>query len=605
MTLNEIKRDVKLVDWLGRRTGQEAGGDGMLLCPFHQEKKRSFHVFLGRDGIWHWQDFHDNAKGTIIDLVAKLDGLDEKAACKKLLDEFGGPQLAAKVPSQEKIEREHIYRDREGVGVFKKVKYGPDSWGIFHAEKNGWVSGKGGHEFIPYNLDKFDVRTEVVIAEGEKDADLISSLGVVATSAPVGKGSWPDEITPYFKQFKRISFIYDVGNDEDVRKHAAKLHTAFPETEITIANLHSTVREFDISDYLSAFKPTDKRNALDLIIQESTVLYVKPPPLTLMLSDVEPRTVPWLWQNFIPLGRATLLSGDPGSAKTWFALDLAARLSRRLPWPDGSLGSGPAQTYYMTVEDDAHDTIRPRILSLGGDAAMIAIFNSEHPLHLNLSTPEGIQRLGSEIVKLGNVRLVVVDPMVDFSGNINPNASEEVRALLTPLINLAAKMNFALLIIGHLNKAQAMSAIYRAGGSTSGWLGKCRAAFMLFRDKDDKTLRHFIPIKANLAPIDPCQIEFKIITGRIEAKVSAEEVDPDEQLNPQPERRPREKEVAQKFLEGLFSTRTEIPATEIKEAARERSIASRTLDRAKEAGNYSSKKRKTPTGEEEWVWVKP
>jgi len=276
--LDEIKRDVNLIDYIRQRTSQPAGGGDMLLCPFHEEKTPSFHVFKGRDSIWHYQDFHDQAKGTIVDLVVKLDGLDDNAACKKLLEEFPGQRPAAKAPE---IEREHIYRDRDGAGVHKKVKHGPGSWKILHAEKEGWLPGKGDREFIPYNLDKFKNHTEIVVCEGEKDADLVTSLGVLATSAPTGKGNWPDEITPHFKQFKRVVFLYDVGNDEYVKKHAAKLHAAFPETEIAIAKLPSEKTEFDISDYLCQSTlelPANKKKALELIIQESKVLHGKPAP---------------------------------------------------------------------------------------------------------------------------------------------------------------------------------------------------------------------------------------------------------------------------------------------------------------------------------------
>lgn len=325
-------------------------------------------------------------------------------------------------------------------------------------------------------------------------------------------------------------------------------------------------------------------------------------PTTIILSNVESRIVPWLWKNFIPLGRGVLISGDPGSGKTWLTLDAAARLSRGLPWADGSPGGDPANTYYMTVEDDAHDTIRPRIDSLGGDPSRIAIYNSEHPLHVDLSTEEGRKRIENEIIKVGNVRLVVIDPILDFSGGVNPNAGEEVRALLTPLINMAARHDFALVMVGHLNKDQTMSAIYRAGGSTSGWLGKCRAAFMIFRDIDDKTLRHVIPIKANLAPVDPPQIEFRIINGQINARISEEEVNPEEHLNPQrkPGPTPERRSAAEVWLKEFFADRSEIPVTEIEAIAKMRGIKPATLRRAKRTLGIHG--RQTPDG---WVWMNP
>jgi len=327
-------------------------------------------------------------------------------------------------------------------------------------------------------------------------------------------------------------------------------------------------------------------------------------PTSLILSEVEPKCVPWLWPDYIPLGRATLISGDPGSAKTWFGLDLAARLSKGLRWPDGAPGGDPAKTYYLTVEDDLADTIRPRIDSLGGDPGMIAVYNSEHPLHMDLSQPGGIARLEKELVRIGDVRLVVIDPIIDFSGSSNPNAGEEVRALLTPLIRLASKLNFALVLVGHLNKAQALSAIYRAGGSTSGWLGKCRAAFMVFRDINEKALRHVIALKANLAPQDPRQLEFHIINGEVKIAVSKKDVDIDEQLTPKHGPVPRERADAAGWLDEYFGNRESVPATEIIAAAKEEGISESTLRRAKKAAQYRSRQIRESGGVAVWEWKK-
>jgi KaiC/GvpD/RAD55 family RecA-like ATPase len=328
-------------------------------------------------------------------------------------------------------------------------------------------------------------------------------------------------------------------------------------------------------------------------------------PTTLLLSEIRAQAVPWLWRNFIPRGRATLLSGDPGSAKTWFALDITARLSRGLQWADGTQGNGPANIYYMTVEDDARDTIRPRIDSLGGDPSRIAIYNSENPLHVDLSTEPGRQRIEREIVNVGNVKLVVIDPIADFSGDVNPNAAEDVRALLTPLIRMAARRDFALMMIGHLNKAQTMSAIYRAGGSTSGWLGKCRASFMIIRNKDERALRHVIAIKANLAPQDPPQLEFRINDGRLDIGISTHEIDPEDQLGVQqhgPD--PRERDEAVAWLEEFFMGKYELPATDIEEAARANGISESTLRRAKKQAGYRSLKRTESGGKALWVWAR-
>jgi hypothetical protein len=305
------------------------------------------------------------------------------------------------------------------------------------------------------------------------------------------------------------------------------------------------------------------------------------PPLTVFLSGVEPKPVEWLWPNFIPLARASMISGDPNVGKTWLALDIAARLSKGLAWPDGSPGPEAANVLYLTVEDNPHDTIRPRIDSLGGDPSKISIINPGYPDFISFAEQDGIKKLEQEILRIGNVRLVVLDPILDFSGGINPNAAEQVRAFLTPLIHIAEKLNLALVLIAHLNKAQSQSAIYRTGGSTSAWLGKCRAAFMIFRDSEEKKKRYISAIKSNLAQDDPPQLSFIPDSGRLLFEPVAEEINVDEQLNPQLRGQDGEKEEASFAVNWLHDALKDGPvdAKEIKQAARECGISETTLKR--------------------------
>jgi hypothetical protein len=125
---------------------------------------------------------------------------------------------------------------------------------------------------------------------------------------------------------------------------------------------------------------------------------------------------------------------------------------------------------------------------------------------------------------------------------------------------------------------------------------------MIFRDIDDKTLRHVIPIKANLAPVDPPQIEFRIINGQINARISEEEVNPEEHLNPQrkPGPTPERRSAAEVWLKEFFADRSEIPVTEIEAIAKMRGIKPATLRRAKRTLDIHG--RQTPDG---WVWMNP
>lgn len=329
-------------------------------------------------------------------------------------------------------------------------------------------------------------------------------------------------------------------------------------------------------------------------------------PLLTTLSEIPPVPVDWLWENFIPIGAATLISGDPDAGKTWFMLDTAARVSRGTKWIDGSDVGTPGNVIYLTVEDEAGNTIHPRIITLGGDPDHMKVLTPNLPIYLDLAKPGGLESLENSIVEFGNVRLLVLDPVADFSGRTNANANDEVRKLLTPLIDMAARLRFALVLVGHLNKTIAKQ-MYKAAGSAGGWVGKCRAAFTVLKDPngDDDDMRFFAVVKNNLATKRPPLIEFKItVKDGWSARVSKSAVNVDAALNSQLGRKPRERASTLEWLKELFDGRDNIPAAEIIDKAHERGTSTKTLQRAKKDGKYGSEKQKTPEGIWVAVWTK-
>lgn len=254
MTLGEIKSNVDLPAYARERYGLNSDSRGRGSCPFHPpDNNASFSFFKGQDGVWRWKCHHDGSGGTIVDLAARMDGISDKEAIDRLMNEHRPEQAPRAKPE---VIREHVYCDGDGKAVFRKTKLRVGSktdWRLDHNDAGAWRPGKNGRELIPYRLDLFKNFDSAIIAEGEKDADTINGLGLdlFATSAPTGCSSWPDSITPYFGRFKEVAFLYDVGNDSHVEKHAAKLSAAFPDMSIKIAKVPGIEREFDITDYLA------------------------------------------------------------------------------------------------------------------------------------------------------------------------------------------------------------------------------------------------------------------------------------------------------------------------------------------------------------------
>ena len=430
------------------------------LCPFHPDKNTlSFSVYQNGDGAFVWKCHGCGASGDVIAFVQRFDGVDFKTAAIKVSEWARVPEVREKPAVAKKADapapgpatavrktppglfvEAYSYTDAQGRDLYQVHRFKDPK--TFRPDRKVPADQR-----VLYHLPEVMASGRVWIFEGEKDADNARKLGLTATCWAFGVTAWRPQYAEALAQ-KDCCVCLDQGYRTEAEKAAGDIVKVA--RSVKIIELPGLVKDQDISDWIElhdAQAPEDLRAELERIAAEASHYGEEFPeaqpadaenvaadpdaPMTLMLSDVEAKEVPWLWPGYIPLGRATLISGDPGSAKTWFLLNLAARLSKGQEWPDGTPGFRPAQTYYITVEDDLNDTIRPRIDSLGGDPAMVAAFNSEVPLHLNLADPEGLKRLEAEIVRLGNVRLVVPDPIIDFSGETNPNPAEEVRALLT------------------------------------------------------------------------------------------------------------------------------------------------------------------------------
>jgi len=87
------------------------------------------------------------------------------------------------------------------------------------------------------------------------------------------------------------------------------------------------------------------------------------PPLIITMDQIKAEKVDWLWANRVPIGRITLLDGDPGSGKSTLSLEIASAVSKGAALPFGERPRAPANVLLMSCEDAATlyvlDWIRP------------------------------------------------------------------------------------------------------------------------------------------------------------------------------------------------------------------------------------------------------
>lgn len=234
------------------------------------------------------------------------------------------------------------------------------------------------------------------------------------------------------------------------------------------------------------------------------------------LSEVEPEEVRWLWPGRIPLGKLTILDGDPGTGKTTLALDLAARVSRGSPMPDGAKPDydGPQGVVILTAEDGLADTIRPRLDAADADVEQIT---SPGVIHEEdggerLPTVEDKEAIRTAIQEV-SAALVVLDPLAAYLGaEVDSHRDASVRGALRGLAQVAEETATAVLAIRHLNKAQDLKAMYRGGGSIA-FTASARSVLLAAPHPDDPNGDQGVlaSIKCNLAPPQE-SLEYRSVT---------------------------------------------------------------------------------------------
>jgi len=203
-----------------------------------------------------------------------------------------------------------------------------------------------------------------------------------------------------------------------------------------------------------------------------------------------------------------LIEGDPATAKSTLTLDLAARLTQGVAWPDGKPGLRPSSVLLLSAEDGWGDTIRPRLEAAGADLERcLCVANreveGEHGSILRpVVLPDDIGWI-ARLIERSGAAMVVVDVLAAYlSDRVDSHRDQSVRRLLAVLAAAADRTGAAVVLIRHHNKAHGIPALYRGGGSI-GIIGAARAAYTVVRDPDEDAHRLMATVKSNLAPEAP------------------------------------------------------------------------------------------------------
>lgn len=222
------------------------------------------------------------------------------------------------------------------------------------------------------------------------------------------------------------------------------------------------------------------------------------------LADVASVPVSWLWTQRMALGKINLIAGQPGLGKSQITALLAAVVSTRGDWPDGSaapLGS----VVFICCEDDAADTIVPRLDAAGADRGRIHLLDwvilsdkQPEPQQCLFDLGRDIEALRALAKTIGDVKLIVIDPISAYLGRLDSHKNSDVRSALAPLQTLAVEIGAAVVLVSHLNKGAADGAAVSRVSGSGAFVAACRSAWFVAKHPQDETRRIFTPLKNNI-----------------------------------------------------------------------------------------------------------
>ena len=330
---------------------------------------------------------------------------------------------------------------------------------------------------------------------------------------------------------------------------------------------------------------------------KSTVL--KEPPKKdsvkiIRMSDVELTPVEWLWKPYLPFGKLSVLQGNPGEGKTYFAMHLAAACTNGKLLPNMERME-PFNVIYQTAEDGLGDTVKPRLIEAGADLDRVLVIDDSE-VQLTLSD----ERIEKAIIE-NNAKLVIIDPIQAYLGaDVDMNRANEVRPIFMRLGQVAQRTGCAILLIGHLNKAAGMQSLQRGLGSID-IAAAVRSVMFIGKLKHDPTMRILTHEKSSLAP-PGVSLAFSLGDEGGFRWVGEYDITADEMLSGIEPQRETKTQQAKGLICTLLAGGKRVYSEDIDKAALERGIPGRTVrDAKRELGD--ALKSKIVEGRKKVFWM--
>lgn len=261
----------------------------------------------------------------------------------------------------------------------------------------------------------------------------------------------------------------------------------------------------------------------------------------------------------------------------------------------------------------------PRLMAVGANLDRVhlvsAVLQEDGKGRRTFNLQADLDLLEEEIRKIGDVALIIIDPISSYMGKTDSHKNAEVRGALEPLSEMAARLNVAILSITHFSKSgsgNSSKALHRFIGSIA-FPGAPRAAFAVIEDTENEGRVLFLPVKNNMVS-KPQGLAYRLVQVFVDEQegILASHIvwdnepvstSADEALRASEDQGNRSAAAeAEDFLRDKLTDGLKVPAKEAEEHANALGIAPRTLKRARKKLGVVAEKAGVKEG---WTWHLP
>ncbi len=393
--------------------------------------------------------------------------------------------------------------ERAGGGF--KFRFSEDS------HKTAWMDYEEARA-IPYGLWTLPILFEengidtgvITLVEGESDTITLAYCGIPALGISGAPHGWKDRFAkiPALEKAKRILVVQEP--DDAGQKFVQKVAASFPAGKVWVVQLPAKdpselwVKSSTAEEFVAVWTKA---------VAEAKL--VGPAPAVgdytvEKLSTIVPKPITWLWPGRIPKGKLTVFAGNPGVGKGLATCSLVAIATTGNQYPDEAIAEhDPIEVLMMFCEDDAEDTVVPRLMAAGANleriyrikATVVGADSTKSDRELAFDTD--MKLLKRFLADQPSVKLVIVDPVSSYLGRTKPNDEQEVRRVLVPLADLASDTGVTFVLVAHFNKRSDVSALHKILGAVA-MTGVARAAWMFAADEEDEDNERYLMLQGKL-----------------------------------------------------------------------------------------------------------